>query len=115
MRISLTPSLMRFVAKARVASCSLIPVRGAGIQRLGDRKGGVSTLRDDKEIRREEAPAQANRPLEDNSFDDLAMELADGTLTRSRLLKYIGAAILGILFGGGIFGTPVAEARRHRR
>jgi hypothetical protein len=52
-------------------------------------------LRDDKEIRSEEVPAQADRPLEDNYFDELAMELADGTLMRSRLLKYIGAAIVG--------------------
>jgi hypothetical protein len=40
----------------------------------------------DNELRREEY-----------SFDELAMGLADGTLTRSRLLKYIGAAILGSL------------------
>src|SRR3954462_15317636 len=74
------------------------------------RKGEV--LEEDNKLRREEVPAQADRTPEVHSFDDLAMELADGTLTRARVLKLMGAAILGGLLGGGVLGMPEVEARR---
>src|SRR3954449_2716421 len=78
------------------------------------RKGEV--LEEDNKLRREEVPAQADRTPEVHSFDDLAMELADGTLTRARVLKLMGAALLGGLLGGGVLGgTPEAEARRRFR
>jgi hypothetical protein len=45
--------------------------------------------------RRQEVPTQADRASEVYSFDALAMGLADGTITRSRALKLMGAAVLG--------------------
>src|SRR3954469_22957722 len=69
-------------------------------------------MEEDNKLRREEVPAQADRTPEVHSFDDLAMELADGTLTRARVLKLMGAALLGGLLGGGVLGMPEVEARR---
>jgi hypothetical protein len=54
---------------------------------------------------------------EEYSFDEFAMGLASGNLTRARALKLVTASILGIL-SGGLLGVSVAEARRrkgHRR
>jgi hypothetical protein len=51
----------------------------------------------------------------EHSFDELAIELADDSLTRARALKFMGAALLGSLLGGVVLGMPEAEARRRRR
>jgi hypothetical protein len=57
---------------------------------------------------------------EEYLFDEVAMELASGTLTRARALKLVTASILGML-SGGLLSTSAAEARRkshqhrHRR
>ena len=70
--------------------------------------------------RKEKLPAQADRMWERRSLDDLAISLAEGTLTRGRALKLMGVAV----FGG--FGAMVglsaaasdADARRkgkHKR
>jgi hypothetical protein len=52
---------------------------------------------------------------EEHSFDELARGMAEGTISRSRALKLVGAALLG--FGSlGFLGGGVAEARhRHHR
>jgi hypothetical protein len=51
--------------------------------------------------------------LEGGSFDDLAAELVDGTITRARALKLAGAA----LFGGALtlLWPGEADARKRRR
>jgi hypothetical protein len=50
---------------------------------------------------------------EEHSFDVLARSLVDGTISRQRVLKLVGAAILGGALS--IFSLPhEAEARRHR-
>jgi hypothetical protein len=53
---------------------------------------------------------------EEYSFDELAMGLATGTLTRSRVLKFMGATLLGGL--GAIAGTATfvdnAEAKQKK-
>jgi hypothetical protein len=51
--------------------------------------------------------------LEGGSFDDLAAELADGTITRARAIKLAGAA----LFGGALtlLWPGEADARKRRR
>jgi hypothetical protein len=43
----------------------------------------------------EHPPHKKEGPLEEHSFDVLARDLADGTLSRQRVLKLVGAAILG--------------------
>src|SRR4051812_39911708 len=72
---------------------------------------GRSAVRDEDQARYDQEDI-----IEEHSFDELAMELADDTLTRARVLKLTGAALVGSLLGGGeLGGTPVAEARRRRR
>src|SRR4051812_19405210 len=51
---------------------------------------------------------------EEYSFDEFAMGLASGTLTRARALKLATASILGLL-SGGLVSVSVAEARRKRQ
>jgi hypothetical protein len=50
--------------------------------------------------------------VEEHSFDGLAKEVADGTLTRSKALKYVGAALLGTLGLGSLPG--VAEGGKKK-
>jgi hypothetical protein len=50
---------------------------------------------------------------EEYSFDELAMGLADGTLTRGRALKLFSAAIFGLGFLGLFGGAAQAKGRRH--
>jgi hypothetical protein len=51
---------------------------------------------------------------EEHSFDVLARSLADGTLSRQRALKLVGAAVLGSALS--IFTLPDdAHARRHKK
>jgi hypothetical protein len=52
--------------------------------------------------------------VEEHSFDVLARSLADGTLSRQRALKLVGAAVLGGALS--FFALPnEAEARRHKK
>src|SRR3954471_25042963 len=71
----------------------------------------------DNELRREEIPARADTLVETSSFDELAIGLADGTLTRARVLKLMGATLLGGL--GAFIGISAvagdADARRRGR
>jgi hypothetical protein len=66
--------------------------------------------------RREEVLAQADRTSEVYSFDVLAMGMADGTITRGRALKLMGAVVLGGL--GAMVGISAAagdaDARRKK-
>ena len=52
---------------------------------------------------------------EEHSFDELAMAMADGTLSRSRALKLVGAAVLGGALSFFALPADEAEARRRRR
>jgi hypothetical protein len=49
----------------------------------------------------------------EHSFDELARGVADGTLSRSRALKAVGAAVLGGLLS--IFALPSRDADAARR
>ncbi len=63
-----------------------------------------------------EAPTEGlpREPLsEEHSFDELATGLAEGTLTRARALKLVGAALLGGVLSGALPG--VAEAKKGRK
>jgi len=51
---------------------------------------------------------------EEHSFDDLAMGLASGAITRRRALKLMGASVVGASGLSTLFADP-AEARRRRR
>jgi hypothetical protein len=54
---------------------------------------------------------------EEHSFDELAMELADGALTRARALKLMGVALvggLGALTSISVVADP-ADAKRKRK
>lgn len=51
--------------------------------------------------------------LEVSSFDDLAVELSDETITRGRAMKLVGAAVVGSVLSV-FFATPEADARRRR-
>jgi len=55
----------------------------------------------------------SRKELEGGTFDDLATELADGTITRARAIKLAGAA----LFGGALtlLWPGEADARKRRR
>src|SRR3954467_4839972 len=69
-------------------------------------------------MRAEDRPPYEQEDItEEYSFDELARGLADGTLTRGRALKYIGAALLGSL--GAMAGISAvaaeADARGHRK
>jgi hypothetical protein len=69
----------------------------------------------------EDRPRHNHKDItQERSFDELARGLADGTLTRSRALKLMGAALLGGLgaFAGISAVANEAEARRkgkHKR
>ena len=64
-----------------------------------------------------EVRALQNELVERVSFDDLATELADRTITRSQAIKLAGAALVG--FALTLFLPEAADARhrgrRHRR
>src|SRR3954470_2085815 len=68
---------------------------------------------------REEISVQVDRTSEVRSFDNLAIGLADGALTRGQALKVVGGAILGTALGFmavGFLGADEADARgRHSR
>ena len=51
------------------------------------------------------------------SLDSLAMEMADGTLTRGRALKYMGVALLGGVGAMAGLGTLASEseAKKHHK
>src|SRR4051812_15349077 len=91
------------------------------MDRIGDRKKEEVLEESNNGLRRrEEAPTQADRTSEVYSFDNLAMGLAEGTLTRARALKLMGAAVLGGF--GAIAGISAvagdADARKkgkHKR
>src|SRR4051812_20620312 len=66
----------------------------------------------------EEHPRYEHEDItEEYSLDELAMKLAEGTLTRGRVLKLMGAALLGGL--GAMVGlgtlTDDADAKRRRK
>lgn len=73
-------------------------------------------MKEDNKLRSEEVRGQADRTPEVNSFDNLAMGLAEGTFTRGQALKYMGVALLGGL--GAMAGISVfaddADAKRRR-
>ncbi len=61
---------------------------------------------------RRELPDQERTP-EGRSLDQLAVGLADGTISRTKALKLIGASLLGGV--GALVFADTAEARRRRR
>jgi hypothetical protein len=56
---------------------------------------------------------KADDETREHSFDELARGVADGTLSRSRALKAVGAAVLGGLLS--IFALPSRDADAARR
>lgn len=52
---------------------------------------------------------------EEYSFDDLARGLANGAISRERVLKVVGAALLGGVLSTAFPGLAEARRRRHRR
>jgi hypothetical protein len=60
-----------------------------------------------------EVRALQNELVERVSFDDLATDLADRTITRSQAIKLAGAALVG--FALTLFLPEAAEARHRRR
>src|SRR5437588_1638814 len=83
------------------------------------RKEAVLEEGNSNELRRAEPLGQADTPMEDNpSFDELAMGFADGTLTRGRVLKLMGVALLGGLgtfMGISTVAVDPADAKRRRK
>jgi hypothetical protein len=53
------------------------------------------------EGRNEAVTPQQNMDTRGHSFDELAKGLANGTLSRGRALRLVGASLLGVLLGGG--------------
>jgi hypothetical protein len=60
-----------------------------------------------------EDQARQRSGAEEYSFDELAKGVASGTISRSRVLKFAGAALLAAVFGASV-ATEEAEARRGR-
>ncbi len=52
---------------------------------------------------------------EEYSFDELAIGLASGSISRGRALKLVGGAVLGSLLGGLLLPGEAQAARRRRR
>lgn len=63
---------------------------------------------------RVEVPAQADT-TQVYSFDELARGLADGTITRGRMLKLISAAVMGSVLTVLFPGVAVAKRRKRKR
>src|SRR3954451_16079977 len=78
---------------------------------------------EDKELLRQEASNQRDATEEYSSFDELARGLADGPLTRGRVLKLMGATLLGSLgaftgistFADDAYAKKKKKGRQRRR
>jgi hypothetical protein len=55
------------------------------------------------------------QPVEEHSFDELAKGLAEGTISRRRALKWVGAAVLAAAVPPLFPTQAVALSRRQRR
>lgn len=63
----------------------------------------------------EREPYHKNATEEHSLVDELAVGVADDTITRSRALKLVGAVLLGGLLSSAFPGLAEARKRHHRR
>lgn len=72
-----------------------------------------NTLSSSEDHQNRAVPESEEPAVEGHSFDDLARMMADGTISRSRALKLVGATLLGAMLSS--LSPGVAEARRKKK